>query len=155
MKRIRADAAFTALLLSVTLLLLMLTLRLGSSARLVPLIVVVPLTGLLMYRLARDVFGNAGGAPNEGASAAETAPSTRAELEMMAWLILIPVVTSLFGFVFGPALFVLLWMLWRARERPAYALTAALVTGVGVWLIFERALRVQFPGGLWGVVLPG
>jgi hypothetical protein len=153
MKRIRADAAFTALLLSVTLLLLMLTLRLGSSARLVPLIVVVPLTGLLIYRLARDVLGDAGVAPNEG-TLAEAPTSTRAELEMMAWLILIPIVTSLFGFVFGPALFVLLWMLWRARERPAYALTAALITGVGVWLIFERALRVQFPGGLWGVVLP-
>jgi hypothetical protein len=154
MKRIRADAAFTAFLLSVTLLLLMLTLRSGSSARLVPLIVVVPLTALLIYRLARDVLGDAGAAPNEG-TLAEAPTSTRAELEMMAWLILIPVVTSLFGFVFGPALFVLLWMLWRARERPAYALTAALVTGIGVWLIFERALRVQFPGGLWGVVLPG
>jgi hypothetical protein len=154
MKRIRADAAFTAFLLSVTLLLLTLTLRLGSSARLVPLIVVVPLTALLIYRLARDVFGAADGTPNEGALA-EPPPSTRAELEMIAWLLVLPVLTSLVGFVVGPALFVLLWMLWRARERPVYALTAALVAGVGVWLIFERALRVQFPGGLWSVVLPG
>jgi tripartite tricarboxylate transporter TctB family protein len=155
MKRIRADAAFTAFLLSVALLLLVLTLGLGSSARLVPLIVVLPLTALLMYRLARDVFGDAGAAPNEGTSAAETPPSTRAELEMMAWLLVLPVLTSLVGFVVGPALFVLVWRLWRARERPVYALTATLVTGVAVWLIFERVLRVQFPGGLWSVVLPG
>jgi len=154
MRRIRADAAFTAFLLSVTLLLLMLTLRLGSSARLVPLIVVVLLTALLIYRFARDVSGDARAAPNEG-TLAEAPTSTRAELEMIAWLLVLPVLTSLVGFVFGPALFVLLWMLWRARERPLYALTAALVAGVGVWLIFERALRVQFPGGLWSVVLPG
>jgi tripartite tricarboxylate transporter TctB family protein len=154
MKRIRAHAAFTAFLLSVTLLLLILTLQLGSSARLVPLIVVVPLTALLIYRLARDVSGDAGAAPNEG-TLAEAPTSTRAELEMIAWLLVLPVLTSLVGFVFGPALFVLLWMLWRARERPPYALTAALVAGVGVWLIFERALRVQFPSGLWSVVLPG
>ena len=153
MRRIRADAAFTAFLLGVTLLLLMLTLRLGSSARLVPLIVVLPLTALLIYRLARDVSGDARAAPNEGTLA--EAPTSRAELQMMAWLLVLPVLTSLAGFVFGPALFVLLWMLWRARERPVYALTAALVTGVGVWLIFERALRVQFPGGLWSVVPPG
>ena len=154
MRRIRADAAFTAFLLSVTLLLLMLTLRLGSSARLVPLIVVVPLTALLIYRLARDVSGDARAAPDEG-TLAEAPTSTRAELEMIAWLLVLPVLTSLVGFVFGPALFVLLWMLWRARERPLYALTAALIVAVGVWLIFERALRVQFPGGLWSVVLPG
>jgi len=154
MKRIRADAAFTAFLLSVTLLLLMLTLRLGSSARLVPLMVVVPLTALLIYRLARDVFGDAGAAPN-AAILAEPPTSTRAELEMIAWLLVLTVLTSLAGFVVGPALFVLLWMLGRARERPVYALTAALVAGVGVWLIFERALRVQFPGGLWSVVLRG
>ena len=153
MKRIRADAAFTAFLLSVTLLLLMLTLRLGSSARLVPLIVVLPLTALLIYRLARDVSGDVRAAPNERTLAG--APTSRAELQIMAWLLVLPVLTSLVGFVFGPALFVLLWMLWRARERPLYALTAALVTGLGVWLIFERALRVQFPGGLWSVVLPG
>jgi hypothetical protein len=154
MKRIRADAAFSSLLLVVSVVLLVLTFGLGASARLVPLIVVVPLTGLLMYRLARDVLGDAGAAPNEETLA--VAPtSTRAELQMIAWLLILPVLTSLVGFVFGPALFVLLWMLWRARERPAYALTAALVTGVGVWLIFERALRVQFPGGLWSVVLPG
>jgi tripartite tricarboxylate transporter TctB family protein len=154
MKRIRADAAFTAFLLSVTLLLLVLTLRLGRSARLVPLIVVVPLTALLIYRFARDGSADASAAPNEG-TLAEERTSTRAELEMIAWLLVLPVLTSLAGFVFGPALFVLLWMLWRARERPVYALTAALVMGVGVWLIFERALRVQFPGGLWSVVLPG
>ncbi|MGH7710924.1 MAG: tripartite tricarboxylate transporter TctB family protein, partial [Gemmatimonadaceae bacterium] len=136
----------------VTLLLLMLTLRLGSSARLVPLVVVVPLTALLMYRLARDVFGRAGAAPNEGASAAETPASTRAELAMMAWLLVLPVLTSLVGFVVGPALFVLVWMLWRPRERPLYALTAALITGVAVWLIFERMLRVQFPAGVRSIV---
>ena len=154
MRRIRADAAFTAFLLSVTLLLLILTLQLGSSARLVPLMVVVPLTALLIYRLAREVLGDAGAAPNEG-TLADGPTSTRGELQMIAWLLVLPVLTSLVGFVFGPAFFVLLWMLWRARERPVYALTAALITGVAVWLIFERVLRVQFPGGLWSVVLPG
>ena len=155
MKRMSAGAAFTAFLLAVTLLLLVLTLQLGSSARLVPLMVVVPLTALLMYRLARDVVGDAGAAPNEGTSTTEAPASTRAELAMMAWLLVLPGLTSLVGFIVGPALFVLVWMLWRARERPVYALTAALVTGVGVWLIFERALRVQFPDSLWSVVLPG
>jgi hypothetical protein len=153
-KRISVNTAFTSFLLGVTLLLLVLTVRLGPSASLVPKIVVLPLTALLLYRLARDIMGDAGAAPNERYPAAEAQVSVPTELAMMAWLLALPLLATVLGFVLGPALLVLAWLLWRARERRRVAIAAAFITAVATWLVFERLLRVHLPPGLsralWG-----
>lgn len=157
MKRLTADAAFTSFVLAVAVVLLIVTLRLGPSARLVPLIVMLPLTALLLYRLARDVAGSAGVAPNESASPGVTdeRPSPRAERAMIAWLLALPLLATLPGFVGGSAAFVLAWTRFRAGERLWASLVAALATGTAVWLIFERLLRVPLPPGVWHAFLVG
>ncbi len=150
MKRLPGDASFTLLLLAVALVLLVLTLRLGPSARLVPLTVVVPLTALLTYRLVRDVTGRDGVPPNEPASRAlSEQPSPRGERAMIAWLLTLPLLAALLGFIGGVAAFVLAWTRFRAGERLRTALVAALAAGAAVWLIFERLLHVPLPPGVW------
>lgn len=151
MKRLTGEATFTLFLLAVALLLLVLTLRLAASARLVPLTVVVPLSALLAYRLVRDLSSRAGAPPNDPAlqAAGDGRASPPAELSMVAWLLALPLLATLLGFVAGTAAFVLLWTRFHARERLLTTLVAALVSGAAVWLIFERLLRVPLPPGVW------
>ncbi len=157
MKRPPAEATFTVFLLAVALLLLVLTLRLARSARLVPLAVVVPLTALLAYRLGRDVAGRSDATPNVSASHAATdgPPSSRAERAMVAWLLALPFLATLLGFVGGAAAFVFAWTKFRAGERLWTAIAAALATGTAVWLLFEQLLRVPLPPGVWHALAVG
>ncbi|MEW5917930.1 MAG: tripartite tricarboxylate transporter TctB family protein [Gemmatimonadota bacterium] len=152
MTRVTGQAAFNAFLLAVALLLLGLTVGMGPSARLVPLIVVVPLAALLAYRLVRDIVAQA---PNGNTSMTEAPVTQRAEFAMIGWLFALALLATVLGFVLGPGLFVLAWLSYRGRERFVVSLTCAVVAGVAVWLVFERVLGVPLPLGVWSALLNG
>lgn len=171
-----ADAiAFTALLLAVAVGFLAGTAGLPSSAALVPRAVGVPLVLLLAYRLIREILartrGGIGGEPpprSEEESVPRTAPaleSTAAgspeeepgrspdELGAILWLLALPAVSTLFGFVAGPALYATAWARFRAGERPAVALAAGIVTAAAILLVFAALLGARLPRGVVGALL--
>jgi hypothetical protein len=141
-RRVREATVFTAVLLGIALVMLMQTARLEATSRLVPLTVVIPLTLLLLYRLVRELRGSG------SASREEAGPGTRAELRSFGWLLLLPLLSSLFGYIAGPALFVFAWARVRGRERTVVAVGAAVLTVFGVWGLFAGLLQMRIPMGL-------
>ena len=148
MSRRREATAFAFTLLVIALAMLVLTLRLDAASRFVPLTVVIPLTVLLLYRLVRELRDVT---PGKG----DTGPTSRAELKSVGWLLLLPLLSSLLGFLAGPAVFVLAWARLRAGENRLMALAAATVTLFGVWGLFAGLLQMRIPAGLLFSLLTG
>jgi hypothetical protein len=142
--------AFTALLLLITLVFLATSLDLRASAAVVPRVVGVPLALLLTYLLAKEtrMLLRQRGAAVE----ARSQPKQHAELRAILWLLALPALATLLGFIAGPALFVFGWMRFRARDPLIAALGAGVVTGIAIWLLFSVLLGVHMPHGVPGML---
>jgi len=140
-------AAVTAGLLALTLVLLASTFDLRASSAMVPRLVGVPLVLLLAYRLFRDMAArrayrrNGSGGPSRPRSG---------EAGAILWLLALPAISTLFGFVAGPALFVFAWARWRGGERVAVAAAAGAVAAGAILLMFVYVLGSPLWPGVLG-----
>jgi len=136
----RGSVVFTLALLCATLVMLVTTFGLPPASRLVPLAVAIPLTGLLSYRLVRDIMAVS--------RPAGPGMPTASEARVIAWLPVLPGLATLLGYIAGPALFVFLWARFRGREAVVYSIAAAVVTGLLLWGLFGLLLGLTVPRGI-------
>ena len=141
---------FTAVLLAITLVLLAATFGLHSSAAMVPRAVGTPLTLLLCYRLIREMADR--NVSQEGDPDDERGRKPD-EIGAILWLLALPAVSTIVGFVAGPALYVFAWARFRAGERIAVAVAAAALTAAAIVILFVGLLRTPLPLGLLGALV--
>jgi hypothetical protein len=137
---------FTAVLLAFTLLLLVSTFGLRPSSAMVPRLVGVPTAVLLGYRLIREMVLRS---PRRTADP-ERQPRTPDEIGAIWWLLALPALSTILGFVVGPALYVSIWARYRACERWVVAVAAAVLTAAGIFILFTLLLGSPLWQGLLG-----
>ncbi len=142
--------ALTATLGAMTLMFLAATSALPASAALVPRAVGVPLVVLLGYLLIRELRERR---RRRAAGSADAAPRTPGEIGAVLWILALPAISTLLGFVAGPALYVFGWARIRAGERTAVALAAGVLTAVAIVIVFSGLLGVRLPHGVLDAVL--
>ena len=138
---------FTTLLLMVVLGLLAATTGMPTAPALVPRLVGLPLTALLGYVLIRELRERGGRKPDAAAAPAGD------EIGAILWLVALPAIATIFGFVVGPALYVFGWARFRAAERIGVAIVASAVTALAILLLFAGLLGARLPPGLLGELL--
>jgi len=136
---------FAAALLLLTLVLLATTRGLPPSAAIVPRVVGVPLALLLGIVTVREIRSLVRA---RAASAPAGASFTRAELDALLWLLALPALATLLGFVAGPAVYVAGWARVRAGARAATAVTAGVATAAAIVMVFSVLLDVPMPRGI-------
>jgi hypothetical protein len=149
MKRFSARTVFTSCLLLAATVFAFLTLELSSTARRVPLLVLIPLLGLLFLELKRDFQGAppAGTETRESGSQPEVVtPAT--ERRTLLWVLALPALVQLFGIVAGPGGFALLYFRVRGKEPWSFALAAAALTAAGLWVLFGLVLQTSVRAGI-------
>ncbi|CAN5876013.1 hypothetical protein BH23GEM9_BH23GEM9_08030 [soil metagenome] len=140
--------AFTAVLFALTLLLLASTTGLQASAAIVPRVVGVPLAALLGYTLIRELRGQRARRAEHGADRSTQTPGETGEIAAILWLLALPALSTILGFVAGPALHVFGWARFRAGERIGVALAAGAATAVAIILLFGGLLGARLPQGI-------
>ena len=132
----------TVALFGVTAAFAYLTLDLGSMARRVPIVVVVPTLILLGVQLLLDLT------PRGVARGDVSHPAS--ELATLAWLIFLPVLIAGFGALFALPGYTLLYLKVRARESWSVSLGATVVLGFLAYVVFRFLLTVPlYRGQLW------
>jgi hypothetical protein len=149
-------------MLLITLVLLATTLRLPPTTAIVPRVVGWPLALLLAWVLFREIRSLRQHRQRERAEdglkpdqhrqreRAEDGPKPAAELGAILWLLALPALATVVGFLAGPALYVFAWARFRAGERLAVAVAAGAVTAGATYLLFSGLLAVQLPAGVLG-----
>jgi hypothetical protein len=137
--------AFTAALLLSTLVLLATTLSLPAATAIVPRVVGWPLALLLGYVLVREIRSL--GRQRDGG---EDEPKASAEIGAILWLLALPALATVLGFLVGPALYVVGWARFRAGERVGVAVAAGAVAAGAILVLFSWLLGVQLPQGVLG-----
>jgi hypothetical protein len=142
---------FTTFLLVVVRGLLAATAGMQTAPALVPRLVGVPLAALLACLLIRELRVRS----RQPASGPETPDSPAGdELRAILWLLALPAIATLLGFVVGPALYVFAWARFRGGERVSAALAASAVAALAILLLFTGLLGARLPSGLLGELLP-
>jgi len=136
--------AFTAVLLAVTLVLLASTTELQASAAIVPRVVGVPLAALLGYTLIRELRERR----RRQVEPHDRGTDVSGEVSAILWLLALPALSTLLGFVAGPALHVFGWLRFRGGERTGIALAAGAATAVAIVLLFGGLLGMRLPQGI-------
>lgn len=129
----RGRTGFTLALLALACAMLHLTLGMGAVARQIPLLVVAPLVVLLIAQAGRDVravLHPAAAGPPSGRAEQQSRPSA------LAWILLVPVLVELLGIVWGPSVYVLLFLRAQSREAWPRAIAAAALSALGLWVLF-------------------
>jgi hypothetical protein len=137
--------AFAATLVAVVVVLLAATAGMHPSASLVPRVVGFPLAGLLGYLLIRDLISRRS---MHGAGAASSS-GTHDEIQAILWLLALPAMATLVGFVAGPALYVSFWARFRAGERVVVAVLAGAATALAIVVLFGGVLGAHLPQGVF------
>jgi hypothetical protein len=136
---------FTAVLLALTLVMLASTIGLQPSASVVPRVVGVPLALLLGFALIRDLRARS---RSRQVGAEDRAAPKPGETAAILWILALPAISTVLGFVAGPALYVFAWARFRAGERTEIALAAGVVTAAAVTLLFGGLLGARLPHGI-------
>lgn len=55
------------------------------------------------------------------------------------------------GYLVASILYMLALLLWVSRYKLWFAITLAIVLGIGSWYFFGKILTVQLPKGVWGL----
>jgi hypothetical protein len=137
--------AFTAAMLAVTLVLLASTTGLQASAAIVPRVVGGPLAALLGYTLIRELRERR---RRRQVEAHGRGTRVSGEVSAILWLLALPALSTVLGFVAGPALHVFGWARFRAGERTGIALAAGAATAVAIVLLFGGLLGARLPQGI-------
>jgi hypothetical protein len=149
MKRFSARTVFTSCLLLAAIGFAFLTLDLSSTSRRVPLLVLIPLLGLLFLELKRDLQGVPSDGPEAGESRSPREVVTpAAERRTLLWVLALPALVQLFGIVAGPGGFALLYFRVRGKEPWRFALAAAALTAAGLWVLFGLVLQTSVRAGI-------
>ncbi len=133
----------TVALFGVTAAFAYLTLELGSMARRVPIVIVVPTLILVGAQLLLDLT------PQRGGARGDVSPPA-SELTTLAWLTLLPVLIAGFGPLFALPGYTLLYLKVRARENWSVSLALTAVLGLLAYAVFRFLLAVPlYRGQLW------
>ena len=149
MRPFSARTVFTSFLLLAAIVFAFLTLDLSSTARRVPLLVLIPLLGLLFLELKRDLWSAS--TDDEDAKRGESAPEVAEpgiERRTLLWVLALPALVQLFGPVAGPGGFALLYFRVRGKERWSFALAAAALTAAALWVLFGLVLQTSVQAGI-------
>ena len=133
---------FTFAVFGVSLALLLATAPLGSMARRVPILVMVPVVLLSGIQLARELSRSDG-------------IRDRAPTRWMAlgWIGALPVSIYLLGLYAGSGLFTMAFVRLRGRDSWTVALCLSAGVMAGVWLLLGALLGSTVPvGALWELV---
>jgi hypothetical protein len=141
---------FTLTLFAFTVVLLVATRGLRPSAAVVPRAVGLPLVVLLGYHLIRETLARRRSSPAPVVAKPERESG---ELVAVPWLLLLPALATLLGFVAGPAIWVVVWLRIRARESLAIALAAGAFSAVAIVALFAGLLGTRLPQGIFGALL--
>ena len=140
---------FTFLLLLAALLLLFLTLPLGRMAQLVPIRVVVPTAGLLLFQLSIELYGR-NGKRSRAARQSKKAASVSSidssavprrpikEYLVLGMIAFLPALIYLLGFILSATLFI--WLYYQFYFRKSFMVSACLSLGAAVFLYFLLVL---------------
>jgi hypothetical protein len=145
--RKQADLIFTLVLLAVVGWMVWEATGWGYRARLFPLAVGIPAVALAFLQLALLLKPLA---TQRGFTAIADRPTrgvARRSLQMVGWVLAIAVGIVLLGFELAAGLFPFLFLYFAAHERLRTSLAIALLTYVAFYLLFDRALLIQFPPG--------
>lgn len=154
----RGGFAFTLVLLGLVAVLLVLTMRLGPVARLVPGTVVVITFALLLLQTARgagaasrDARAAALREPRAAAAAAAAAtPGTseaRRDLIAAAWILVIPGLLFAFGFLPAIGLYTSGYLRFRAGMRWLPSVVAAFALAALIHVVVDRLLGIPLYRG--------
>lgn len=141
---------FTLMLLAFTVVLLVATRDLRPSAAVVPRAVGLPLAALLGYHLVREILARRHTRPDPVVAKPE---QESGEIGAVPWLLLLPALATLFGFVLGPAIWIVVWLRIRARESLTIALAAGAFSAVAILALFAGLLGARLPQGIFGALL--
>jgi hypothetical protein len=162
-----ARIIFTAFLLALVLLGLVLSLEMGSMAGMVPLWVSLLTSLLLLVQLMRDIrhawlrspgpeakhrLGDGFGLqipPARQAGDGQVIKGQGRELQALAWIGLFLLLLGLLGFQLAAPLCVLAFFKYRAGCTWPRSLALALATWVAIQLIFVWLLDMPLPRPLW------
>jgi hypothetical protein len=173
MIKLRERALFTLILSAFAGLILYFTVSLSPVARLVPITVVIPTLGLLIFQLVLDL------APwleqkyrrfekvdllgveeikkevsshdqANSANAGNDASSGRRELDLFSWVLLLVTMIYLLGFLVALPVYLLLYLRWRSGESWALSISVAVGMGSVLYGVFILTLRLRLDEGhLW------
>lgn len=157
---------FTAILLAAAVLVFLLSLRLGHTARLVPLAVAVPTLALMLLVLVLDLApGPAGklrslddGDPFRmkayreksgiGPDPGEGPPTAAGEIGVFLWLLFLVASIYLLGFTAAAACYTYLFLRFRSGESRGFSLVMAAGTGLFIYGVFGIILSAHLHEGL-------
>lgn len=141
---------FTMMLFAFTVVLLVATRGLRPSAAVVPRAVGLPLVVLLGYHLVREILARRRAGPAPVAAKPERESG---EFVAVPWLLLLPALATILGFVLGPAIWIVVWLRIRARESLTVALAAGAFSVVAILALFAGLLGARLPQGIFGALL--
>lgn len=123
-------------------------LTLPPTAALMPLIVGIPAVILCIVQLVNDLRrGEAEEGGEEGATSDAGRERLRAEISMFFWIFLFLGGILAFGFQYAAPVLVLAFIWLGKGEKFVYGLAGAILTGVVLYLVFNRMLGLEvFPG---------
>lgn len=165
MGKLRANAGFTLLFLIIALLFLSASFTLHYRAKLVPLIILIPMIVLCAMQLVMDLFPKMQAryestiqvdlfkdigqrrAPSRGSGDSAKADIRRREWKIFGWLAGLTAGIYLFGFESGIPVFLILFFRSHAIGWTRSLLTTAL-TWMFIHYVFAWYLHTPFPKGL-------
>ena len=167
MIRFNEKALFTILLMTFAGLLFYLTINLSPVARFVPLTVLIPTLGLLIFQLAldlvpgleeryrrfekADLFGIERIRERVTADKIDKVSQSRQEFNLMLWLLMLVASIYLFGLMIALPAYTFLYLRWRSRESWKLSITIAIGIYCLIYSVFILALRVRlYEGHLLG-----
>jgi hypothetical protein len=138
--------SFTLVLLAFALLILVLTLMLGPTARLVPLRIAMPTVGLLVFQALRDVRREA----TADATETQARPDDTSELAVLLWVLALPALVYLGGLVIAAPIYAFVYLRWRSRLSNVRAAGVAIVAWGLAYGVFELLMVAgAYEGRVW------
>lgn len=145
MRRI-GNVAFTSVLLVLSAVFLVLTLGFDESSRVVPLSVAGSLSGLLVVQIVRDVR-------ERRQAPAPISPDDHLEAAAVGWLLALGTLILLFGMLWGPALFVSVYLRRKGEEGWLVTIGGGATTALVFWLVLTQAIGAPVSLGAVGVLV--
>jgi hypothetical protein len=158
--------AFSFILLAAAALILLLSMRLGPTARMVPLAVAIPTLALMLLVLALDLAPSLGGRLRSiderdpfrvkvfrkksgiGPEPGEAPPTAAGEIVVFLWLLFLVVSIYLLGFTAAAACYTYLFLRFRSGESRGFSLGMAAGTGLFIHGVFGIILGARLHEGL-------